>query len=247
MKQNFTKKDLKTGDVIVLRNQELGVVIAEKEAIMFQNVGVDFFDSYNDDLTDAEADESASYSDLDIMEVRRGWYNSVVSFLDYEDSECVYFRNDSVGFVEKKNWDKKYAEDKAVEIKRPDTSIAILSQAFYGNRTMTYINVNDMDRFILGYLDRSQEVTEPIDRTVIRVPGTDNLVLVYNKYSEERALAEKERLLREENHTWEPLARIPELDLELYSRCILVRMGEDGTFASLEGDDIMKAIKYLRE
>ena len=53
----------------------------------------------------------------------------------------------------------------------PDCLI-ILAQAFYGNRTMTEIRPEDMDRFILGYLDRSVGyISEPIDRTVVRIPG----------------------------------------------------------------------------
>lgn len=63
--------------------------------------------------------------------------------------------------------------------------LVILAQAFYGNRTMTEIRPENMDRFILGYLDSSLEICEPIDRTVVRIPGSDNLVLVYNKYQED--------------------------------------------------------------
>lgn len=251
MKKDFTKKDLQTGDVIMLRNRELGVVFAEKEAIMYQNAGIDFYDAFNDDLTDAEADESAPYSELDIMEVRRSWNDSVVNFLDPEDSKCVYRRNDSVGYVEKKKQEDKPLTAKkcsaavpATPAKHPD-SITILSQAFYGNRTLTDIYVDKMDSFILGHLDDSFDFKEPIDRTIIQIPGTDNLVLVYNKYSEQRALEDKERYFRENNYTLKPLATIPELNMELYSRCILVRMKEDGTFASLEKGDIMKADKYL--
>lgn len=148
----------------------------------------------------------------------------------------------------KKNFTKKNENLTAstpVSPQMPADYLTILSQAFYGNRTLTEIRVDNMDRFILGYLDSKIKVKEPIDRTVIRVPGTDNLVLVYNKYEEQKALEEKEWLFREENYVRKPLATIPELNLELYSRCILVRMKEDGTFASLEKGDIMKADKYL--
>ena len=43
----------------------------------------------------------------------------------------------------------------------------------------------------------------------------------------------------------QPLATIPELDLTLYSRCLVCRMNEDGTFASLEKEDFEKVNDYL--
>ena len=126
----------------------------------------------------------------------------------------------------------------------PDYLI-IFAQAFYGNRTMTEIRPEDMDRFVLGYLDSSLEISEPIDRTVVRIPGSDSLVLVYNRYQEEERLKEREKLLREENYEIKPLAVIPEINLTLYSRCIALRMNEDGSFASLQEGDSRILVKYL--
>ena len=62
--------------------------------------------------------------------------------------------------------------------------ISIISQAFYGNRTGTEIRRENIDRFILGDLTDDFDVTEPVDRTIIHLPGSDNLVLIYNKYQE---------------------------------------------------------------
>ena len=123
--------------------------------------------------------------------------------------------------------------------------LVILAQAFYGNRTMTEIRPENMDRFILGYLDSSLEICESIDRTVVRIPESDNLVLVYNRYQEEERLKEGEKLLREENYEIKPLAVIPEINLSLYSRCIALRMNEDGSFASLQEGDSRILVKYL--
>lgn len=115
--------------------------------------------------------------------------------------------------------------------------ICIISQAFYGNRTGTEIRRENIDRFILGYQTDDFDVTEAIDRTVIHLPGSDNLVLVYNKYQEEERLEAKERALREDNYILKPLASIPEMNLDIYSRCIVCRMNADGVFESLaEGD-----------
>ena len=85
--------------------------------------------------------------------------------------------------------------------------ISIISQAFYGNRTGTEIRRENIDRFILGYQTDDFDVTEAIDRTVIHLPGSDNLVLVYNKHQEEERLKVKERALREDNYVIKPLRR----------------------------------------
>ena len=124
-------------------------------------------------------------------------------------------------------------------------SLIILAQAFYGNRTMTEICPEEMDRFILGYLDSSLEISEPVDRTIVHIPGSDHLVLVYNRYQEEQRLEERERLLKDENYEMKPLAVIPEIGLTLFSRCIALRMNEDGSFASLQDGDSRILVRYL--
>lgn len=116
-------------------------------------------------------------------------------------------------------------------------NIFIISQAFYGNRTGTEIRRENIDRFILGYQTDDFDVTEPIDRTVVHLPGSDDVVLIYNKYQEEERLEVKERALRKDNYILNPLASIPEMNLDIYSRCIVCRMNADGVFESLnEGD-----------
>lgn len=123
--------------------------------------------------------------------------------------------------------------------------IFIVSQAFYGNRTGTEIRRENIDRFILGDQSDDLPVSEPVDRTIIRLPGSDNLVLIYNKYQEEERLAAKERALREDNYVIRPLASIPELALEIYSRCIVCRMNVTGELESLgEGDSAIWS-RYL--
>ena len=126
-------------------------------------------------------------------------------------------------------------------------SFEIVAQAFYGNRTITYITEEEMDRFILGYLDASLSLMEDekLDRTMIPIPGTDNLYLVYNKYQEEERLREKEHFLKEKEIKIHPLAIIPERDIVLYSRCIVCRMNEEGEFEDLENEDYIKFMQYL--
>ena len=123
--------------------------------------------------------------------------------------------------------------------------LEIVAQAFYGNRTCTEVAPESLDRFILGYQDDRLPVSEPIDRSMIRIPGTDNLVIIYNKYQEEERVQLKEHLLKTENYELKPLAMIPEENVFLYSRCIVCRMNENGVLESLCDEDYDKFMRYL--
>ena len=123
--------------------------------------------------------------------------------------------------------------------------ITIMTQAFYGNRTCTQIRLEELDHFVLGHLDSSITVTDPIDRTIIKFPNTDNLVLIYNKHQEKERLAEIEFFRMKDNYHAKPLATIPELGIVLYSRCIVCRLNEQGELQSLQNDDYKKFIHYL--
>ena len=123
--------------------------------------------------------------------------------------------------------------------------ICIIAQAFYGNRTGTEIRRENVNRFILGYQTDDFDVTEAINRTVIHLPGSDKLVLVYNEYQEEERLKVKECALREDNYVIKPLAAIPELNLEIYSRCIVCRMNAEGVFESVCENDYEIWGRYL--
>lgn len=88
MNKEFTKKDLLTGDIVVTRCGELGVVLAEQEYILYQNDGLDFLDMFTDDLIFEEDDDRR----WDIMKVYRG---GALSFYDYDDVIPVYEREDT--------------------------------------------------------------------------------------------------------------------------------------------------------
>ena len=135
---------------------------------------------------------------------------------------------------------------------KKNDQIAILIQHFYGNRTTTYISPDDFDAIMLGCLDtkffemRSDRVK--IDRTIIRVPDTDNVVLVYNKYQEEERLKELQHFIQEvykNRYRFNPSAVIPEMGIVLYIRCIACRINEAGALISLEKEDYPKVVQYL--
>ena len=135
---------------------------------------------------------------------------------------------------------------------KKNDNMAILIQHFYGNRTVTFISPDDFDAIMLGHLDtqlfEKTRDREKIDRTIIRIPDTENLVLVYNKYQEEECLNKLQQFIQDINkckHRFNPSAVIPEKGIVLYSRCIVCRIDEDGALVSLEQEDCPKVVKYL--
>ena len=107
--------------------------------------------------------------------------------------------------------------------------------------------IDHIDRFILGYLDNTLPVTEAIDRTIVHLPGSDSLVLIYNKYEEEESKKLKKRAWDEAKYVIKPLASIPEMGLVIYSRCIACRMNAAGEFQSVENEDFEILEKYLAQ
>lgn len=226
----MNKQDLKTGDIVVLRNYNLGVVILEKDIILYQYSGYDDLDMFNDDLTSSDDDVR-----FDIMQVYRGYHNSPVSFISYEDEELVYTRD--LDFKPITQTNEAIYENPIV--KNNDDLLVVIMQAMYGNRTEIHLKEEDIDYYILGYLTKDLPITEPFDRTIIRIPNS-NCVIVYNKYQEVKVLNRKD-----ETHHPKPLASIPELNITLYSRCLMCRIDDNGKLQSIKNEDIEFINKYL--
>lgn len=125
--------------------------------------------------------------------------------------------------------------------------LTVMAQAFYGNRVITETTPDKLDALVLGYIGIMPSKDEMIDRSIIHVPGSDQVVLVYNRYREEKERARCEKLVSETGYVKKPLAAIPEKGIELYSRCIACRMDEDGTLQSLQPGDCKMLMKYLAE
>lgn len=244
------KEDLRNGDIIVLREGELGIYLEPSRVIVYQTIGMDDIDMFDDDLRSLENEP-----DYDIMRVYRGDW--AISFLDYDDDEPIYERDETWErpSEEERNERKAAAKVQSEEQRRAAEAkmaerrkklIFVMMQAMYGNRTGMEIDPEDMDRLILGYLsDKLSIDKERVNRTIVRIPGSDNLVLIYNKLFEEEQLKEKAEVYEKRGYVMKPLATIPEFDLTLYSRCLVCRMNADGTFASLEKEDFEKFIDYL--
>lgn len=91
MNKEFTKEDLKTGDVVKLRCGELGIVITDFEVIACQNGGWLDFKHIREDLTDSFYGEK-----YDIMVVRRPKRNYDCSFdaIHHDRGIIVYERKE---------------------------------------------------------------------------------------------------------------------------------------------------------
>ena len=248
------KNDLMTGDIVVMRSGILGVVIRSsgENYLMYQNNGWESLEDYDDDMNWIYASDEDSDA---VMQVFRNEYGAI-GFNDFEDIDPIYERDYTWTRPSEEELAKAEAaaqarrEATAVELNERaahlhTNQISIIAQAFYGNRTGTEIRVESMDRFILGYQTDDISITEPFDRTVIRLPGSDSLVLVYNKYKEEERRTRKEEAWVKDQYVIKPLASIPEMDLEIYSRCIACRMTASGEFQSVEDEDLDILGKYL--
>lgn len=136
-----------------------------------------------------------------------------------------------------------------------EKQMTIIAQGLYGNRMMTSIDPEHFDALMLGYLDMGayefMRNEEKIDRTIIRVPDTENLVLVYNRFREEkrlRSLQEFIQTVKVDKFTrFNPSAVIPEKGIVLYSRCIACRITEEGELVSVEQGDYEKVCRYLTQ
>lgn len=109
--------------------------------------------------------------------------------------------------------------------------------------TAMTIQKEAVDYFVVGYTGIPKELFgyDKIDRTIIEIPDTENLVLVYNKYQEIDYCTEKA------NKDIKPFVDIAEKNIKLYSPCIVCRINKDKTFTSITNEDYNKFIKYLVE
>jgi hypothetical protein len=136
-----------------------------------------------------------------------------------------------------------------------EKKMTIIAQGLYGNRMMTSIDPEHFDALMLGYLDMGayefMRNEEKIDRTIIRVPDTENLVLVYNRFREEKRLRSLQEFIQtvriNKFDRFNPSAVIPEKGIVLYSRCIACRITEEGELISVEQGDYEKVCRYLTQ
>lgn len=138
-------------------------------------------------------------------------------------------------------------------------SISVIAQYFYGNRTGTEIKRDWVDHFLRGHISRTlfgPKDVQDVVRKVVRVPSTEDLVIVYDQTQEDRYVNEDfPRLYEKEGKDYFDLwgeelkmhvsCEIPEIGFKIHTRCFACRMDENGVLQSLEEDDYKHFIHYL--
>ena len=94
--------------------------------------------------------------------------------------------------------------------------------------------------FVVGYTGIPKKLFgyDKIDRSIVNIPNTDNLVVIYNKYQEEEVIKDTSA---------KPLIVIKENDIKIYSRCIICRVDIDGNVSSITQEEHNIISKYLAE
>ena len=123
-------------------------------------------------------------------------------------------------------------------------SIRVIAQSFYGNRTGVELHLDEIDSFICGYLSSEIQCNEKIDRTIIRVPNTEIVVFIYNKYEEEK-FVDRAKKYDESDGGLVPTLEIPEMGIILYSRVIACCMNAEGKLSDIGGEESKEIWKYL--
>ena len=135
--------------------------------------------------------------------------------------------------------------DRIPEVQNKDT-IWVMAQAIQANRSAVEIHEKEIDGLLQGCpFDPPEDLRFPVDRTIVKIPETEDLFLMYNKFQEGAMKMIKDELLLMNEYQLRPMAVIIAEDLIVYSRCIVLRMDEEGHIGSLHEEDVPKVIKYL--
>ena len=138
-------------------------------------------------------------------------------------------------------------------------SISIIAQYFYGNRTGTEIRRDWIDHFLRGHISRElyeHKDMRDVVRKTVSVPGSDNIVIVYDQTQEDRYVNVEfpEIYARDAEdylaHTGRELkmhvsCEIPEIGFKIHTRCFACRMDENGELQSLKENDYKHFIHYF--
>lgn len=249
------KNELMNGDIVVLSNGSVAVVIGEGQNayLLYQYGGFEFLDEcYDENL----------YNEMDDDMVMQVFRSNGGFGLEGVDQEVPLWERDEAweGPTEKEREEQHRtavelheAEFEASLERMAEASkdmIFIVAQGFYGNRTGTEIRHEEINCFLKGILSPElfHDKDKAVDRKVIKVPNVDNVVIVYDQNQEDEYMNVKfPKMLAEDGAEYfENTGRemkpwvsclIPELDVELHTRCFACRINENGEFQSLEDGD----------
>lgn len=266
----MTKKDLRTGDIIMNRAGLLGVVLTEKNCILYQVLGNDRLDDFDDNLIFRHD----GFRECDIMAVYRDCNFAHVECYTPDYLRCSRWsrpdeakRNAYKEKLEQKQLKRRVAEHfEQLRIAREERArtltqedlIEILAQQFYGNKTATEIYKQDINFFLKGILSPELFPGEDctVDRKYIRLPHAEHIVVVYDQNQENRYVnVEFPELFARENqeyreHCGEDIkmhvsCEIPEIGFKIYTRCFACRINSAGEFESLQPEDYRIIVSYF--
>lgn len=112
----FKKSDLKNGDVVLLRNGSVGIVIPDVDVVVYRD-GWDELKTFNIDMSDGTSDLDDSF---DIVKVRRPMKPSDCCFeaFDREFGELVYVIGKERYLFDEICQSLKYAIEAVKELKK---------------------------------------------------------------------------------------------------------------------------------
>mgnify|MGYP007079209787 CR=1 FL=1 len=220
--EKFTKKDLRTGDIVELRNGNVGFVFAEKDAIIYDKTGGYDTISYafNDDFKD-ELDDDENFDIVRIYRADRD--DELISFLDFRNNGHLVFKADDAPEI------KKTEITPMPNIPKKEVPM-VLAMGYYGNKTMTDASVDEIiSGFCASFI---KEHGIKVNKEYIKLPDSECYV-VYDPTKEKKP---NEKLVCE----------ISEYDIKIYSRCVFCRLDENGNTKSLLDEDFEIINKYIK-
>lgn len=257
------KNELMNGDIVVLSSGSVAVVIGEGENayLLYQYGGFEYLDECYDDNLYNEMDEDM------VMQIFRS--NGCYGLEGVDQEEPLWERDGAWECPTEKEREEQHriaverheAEFKASLERMAEARkdmVFIVAQGFYGNRTGTEIRREDINYFLKGILSPELFAGEDktVDRRIIKVPGSENVVIVYDQNQEDKYMnVTFPEMLAEDGaeyfaHTGREMkpwisCSIPEIGVELHSRCFACRIDENGEFQSLEDGDGDVFVRYF--
>ena len=231
MKRLFTKSDLKTGDIVELRNGTPGFVYKDNKCILYSPVEADEFYAFTEDMLRREED-----SDKDIVAVYRPGYRQN-DYSDYKRFNPVFNRSTGNIFIE--------TNDSDVEEKARIRAILVCSSLRRWSEVSWFPVIGERQKMDL--LENPSMDFMNLDHLpfeILPIPGSHGLVILYYPFQETR-WHERENEPHKFDDKIRPLLEISETGQQIYSRCLICRQEEDGRLQSIQEEDYSRIMRCL--
>ena len=250
-------EELRTGDMIIMRNADMGMVqIRDPEIyLLYLDTGFGYspgrcVPTYpilrTRNLREIAAEDLKGIQDdreHDIMQVFRR-EKGMIDFNTFEEGEMVYDRDRSwirppVDLYDKSIF-RKFIKQ-ITELEEGQEKGGIIFADHTWDYDISAAVSGDPEKVMSDRFIDSQVIVQKIRDHLeyISIPGTEDLYIVFSAFFEERA---KKHMDRERE---KPLAVFPEINLEIWSPCFACRRSADGEFGSLTAEDAPILFKYM--